>query len=171
MDPGERRARDDEIRELRRQGLPLRVIGERVGLSLGGVQRALRRKPQVAEGSDVPTRLEQLFAAVAPAALAGDVSAATEIRRLLDRLDSHERRAALVVELDDDQVQATAANAAAGRIDPAELDALERLRLQRMPGSVGDRARAEFDGRIHAEIAQAGSGTAWCERGHGLACR
>ncbi|HRD10514.1 MAG TPA: hypothetical protein PLI79_01500 [Mycobacterium sp.] len=165
MNLEERRARDDEIRELHRQGLPLRVIGERVGLSLGGVQRALRRKPRAAEGNDVPTRLEQLFAAVAPAALAGDVSAATESRRLLDRLDRHERRAALVVELDDDQVQATAANAAAGRIDPAELDALELLRLQRMPGPVGDRARTEADARTKAEIAEAGSVTAWCERG------
>lgn len=165
MDLDKRRERDEAVRELHRQGVPLRVIGDRVGLSLGGVQRSLRRKPPAPEGQDVPTRLEQLFAAVAPAALAGDVSAATEGRRLLDRLDKHERRTVMVVELDDDQVQATAANAAAGRIDPAELDALERLRLERMPGPIGERARAEADARIASQIAEAGSVNAWCERG------
>lgn len=104
-----------------------------------------------------------------------------EVRRLLREGVSYRQTARLVglslagvqkaakrpvapVDLDDVD-ELTAVSAAAGKIDPARLDALERLRLARLPGPVGDRARAEASARIASEISEAGSVNAWCERG------
>jgi hypothetical protein len=71
-------------------GLSYRDIAERVGLSLGGVPKALKRRP--AGHSELPAddavtmeRLERLCAAAAPAA-AGDLKAIETSRRLLGQL-------------------------------------------------------------------------------------
>lgn len=114
IDDNRRPGRDAEIRRLLGAGVSYRQTARLVGLSVAGVQKAVKR----------------------PVAL---------------------------VELDDFEPRAI--DAAAGRVDPARLDALEQLRLCRMPGPIGERARAAFDARIASEIAEAGSVNAWCERG------
>jgi len=43
VDPQAMRNRDAEVARLRRQGVPFRVIGERLDMSLGAVQKAVRR--------------------------------------------------------------------------------------------------------------------------------
>jgi hypothetical protein len=43
VDPETQRNRDREVAQLRREGVPFRVIADRLGMSLGAVQKALRR--------------------------------------------------------------------------------------------------------------------------------
>ena len=51
VDPETQRERDAEIAELRRQGAPFRVIAQRMGMSLGAVQKSVKRAQKL---SDAP---------------------------------------------------------------------------------------------------------------------
>ena len=75
VDPETQRNRDAEVARLRSQGTPFRAIAERLGMSLGAVQKAVRRSQKrltaamaTGEPGDV------IAAAIAPSGSAGTSS-------------------------------------------------------------------------------------------------
>ena len=64
IDAEAQRDRDAEVAKLRRQGVPFRVIAARLGVSLGCVQKAVRRAQQfadaVATGEPPKSRCSQM---------------------------------------------------------------------------------------------------------------
>lgn len=83
VDPEAQRNRDAEVARLRRAGVPFRTIAERLGMSLGAVQKAVRRYQKLADAFATGQAGDVLWALSAE-----DVTVVADIGRL-DALEYH----------------------------------------------------------------------------------